>query len=549
MAGNNYHNDNDYRRYEQERAARNRRRAELRRKQARRRHILYACIAVLLLVIVLVPVVNFMYRGKNKKTDGGADTVYQENTVQNENGTQTGLSSDGNNSDGAVTVSGDSQDDGSGSASSGSDTASTDTAASEGVSGTDVMSQAQLMAAQYDYDGAISLLQEKADSADSSVADAINKYTDAKANCYAVDVTTVPHVFFHSLINDDRAFDVNTLGADRVRANNAAMTTVTEFNTMIEDMYEAGYVLVSLDDLCVKTQNADGTTAISKNTSLMLPQGKKALIMSEDDLSYYHSYGIGTQGYATKMVLDENGKPKCEYTDENGETHIGDYDMVPLIDSFIEQHPDFSYHGARPTVALTGYNGVLGYRTNDYYKDINDPHLDPDQIQWLKDHPDYSYEQDCADATAIAEAMKAEGWTFASHTYGHLNATDTSAEKLQADNERWKIAAGSIVGPTDKIIFAFGADIGQVGGYTEDNQKFTYFRSQGFDIFCNVDGNIGWTEFGKDYMRTGRVALDGYTMYQAMNSQDPYASDYEKLGIHDVSSFFNSKRPTPITSE
>ena len=420
MAGNNYYNDNDYRRYEQERAARNRRRAELRRKQARRRHILYACIAVLLLVIVLVPVVNFMYRGKNKKTDGGADTVYQENTVQNENGTQTGLSSDGNNSDGAVTVSGDSQDDGSGSASSGSDTASTDTAASEGVSGTDVMSQAQLMAAQYDYDGAIALLQEKADSADSSVADAINKYTDAKANCYAVDVTTVPHVFFHSLINDDRAFDVNTLGADRVRANNAAMTTVTEFNTMIEDMYEAGYVLVSLDDLCVKTQNSDGTTAISKNTSLMLPQGKKALIMSEDDLSYYHSYGIGTQGYATKMVLDENGKPKCEYTDENGETHIGDYDMVPLIDSFIEQHPDFSYHGARPTVALTGYNGVLGYRTNDYYKDINDPHLDPDQIQWLKDHPDYSYEKDCADATAIAEAMKAEGWTFASHTYGHF---------------------------------------------------------------------------------------------------------------------------------
>ena len=91
MAGYNYHNDNDYRRYEQARAARNRRRAELRRKQARRRHILYACIAVLLLVIVLVPVVNFMYRGKNKKTDGGADTVYQENTVQNENGTQTGL--------------------------------------------------------------------------------------------------------------------------------------------------------------------------------------------------------------------------------------------------------------------------------------------------------------------------------------------------------------------------------------------------------------------------------------------------------------------------
>ena len=59
----------------------------------------------------------------------------------------------------------------------------------------------------------------------------------------------------------------------------------------------------------------------------------------------------------------------------------------------------------------------------------------------------------------------------------------------------------------------FGADIGPVWGYTDDNPKFTYFKEQGFDIFCNVDGNIGWTEFGPNYVRTGRVALDGVSMY------------------------------------
>jgi hypothetical protein len=73
------------------------------------------------------------------------------------------------------------------------------------------------------------------------------------------------------------------------------------------------------------------------------------------------------------------------------------------------------------------------------------------------------------------------------------------------------------------------------------------------NIFCNVDGNIGWTEFGDTYMRTGRVALDGFTMYQAMTDNAPahsiYANDYETLGISGISGFFNKLRPTPINSE
>ncbi len=423
--------------------------------------------------------------------------------------------------------------------------------ASEGGTYQADLEKAQLLAAGYDYDAAIELMT--AYSGEAEVQQAIDGWKSARDACVAVDVHSVPHVFFHSLINDDRAFNADLVGSDRVRQNNAAMTTTVEFDAMIEDMYEAGYVMIGLDDMCIKTTDDNGVVHIAPNDHLMLPAGKKPFVLSIDDLSYYHSYGIGTQGYATKMIVDENGKPKCVYTDENGETSIGDYDVVPRIDSFIQQHPDFSYRGARGTVAMTGYNGVFGYRTNDYYKDINDPHLDPDQILWLQEHPDFDWEQDCKDAKAVADAMKAEGWTFASHTYGHLNATSSDLNRLAADHERWKTVNEPILGKTDKIIFAFGADIGNVGGYTADNPKFQYFKSEGFNIFCNVDGNIGWTEFGDTFMRTGRVALDGFTMYQAMTDSaivhTVYANDYEQLGIHDVGSFFNSLRPTPIDSE
>lgn len=410
---------------------------------------------------------------------------------------------------------------------------------------------AESYATQYDYDKAVSVLDKY--SSESDAADAIKKYTSEKAACVAQDVTSVPHVFFHSLINDDRGLKESVVGHDRAWRNDAAMTTADEFDHMMDDMYEAGYVLVGLDDLCIKTTDSDGVVHIAKNDSLLLPKGKKALVLSEDDLSYYHTYGIGTQGYATKMVLDKNGKVKCEYTDENGETHIGDYDVVPRLDTFIEKHPDFSYHGARGTVAMTGYNGVFGYRTNDYYKDINNPNLSKDQIEWLKDHPDFDWDEDVKKATEIANAMKKEGWTFASHTYGHLNATERSVEKLKEDNERWMTVNHKILGDTDKIIFAFGGDIGGVKQYTADNAKFEYFKNAGYNIFCNVDGNIGWTEFGDTYMRTGRVALDGFTMYQSFTedgaSHSTYAHDYEVLGIKDVEDWFNQYRITPIEGE
>ena len=524
-----------------QRAIRRREEMIARRKRVRMMKLLLAAAGVLLIVILAgVGISRAVKAGKKTGAPQTADAGAQGQVTAGDG--QEGQDG-GGDAAGGEAQEGSGEEGGEQDASAGQDAAG-------GASAGSKLEQAKLLAAGYDYDAAIALL-EGDDSPEA--AKALEEFHSAKASCVAADVTTIPHVFFHSLINDDRAFNAELVGADRVRQNNAAMTTTVEFDAMIEDMYEAGYVLVGLDDMCVKTTGEDGVVHVAQNNALMLPPGKKPFVLSVDDLSYYHSYGIGTQGYATKMVVDENGKPKCVYTNENGETSVGDYDVVPRLDTFIENHPDFAYRGARGTVAMTGYNGVFGYRTNNYYKDINDPHLDLDQIQWLQEHPDFNWEQDCADAKAVADAMKAEGWTFASHTYGHLNAEGADLEHLMADHERWKTVNSPILGETDKIIFAFGADIGIVGAYTADNAKFQYFKSEGFNIFCNVDGNIGWTEFGDTFMRTGRVALDGFTMYQAMSEDgvvhSVYAADYEQLGIHDVASFFNQYRPTPIQSE
>ena len=94
--------------------------------------------------------------------------------------------------------------------------------------------------------------------------------------------------------------------------------------------------------------------------------------------------------------------------------------MVPLIDRFVEEHPDFSYRGAKGIVALTGYNGILGYRTDISYE-TRPADLDDNKVEWLDAHPDFSLDKEREEAKKVADAMKEDGWLFASHTWGHQN--------------------------------------------------------------------------------------------------------------------------------
>ena len=101
--------------------------------------------------------------------------------------------------------------------------------------------------------------------------------------------------------------------------------------------------------------------------------------------------------------------------EDDGSVSVGDYDMVPLIDRFVEKHPDFSYRGAKGILALTGYNGILGYRTDESYETVR-------QI-WMKISTvagctsGFQPGKRTAAAKKVADAMKAEGWEFASHTW------------------------------------------------------------------------------------------------------------------------------------
>ena len=405
-----------------------------------------------------------------------------------------------------------------------------------------IMENARLLAAGYDYDGAIALLTQIPGYEDNAaITEQISTYEAERDACVPVDVLTVPHIFYHSLVNDpEAAFNVSVLGQFAVDGMNAWMTTVDEFDKITQSLYDNGFVFVRLRDLVTETVDADGTVHFTPNTQLMLPEGKKAVVLSVDDLSYYHSYESAS--FPDHLVLDENGKVKCHYVMTDGSEHVGDYDVVPRLNTFLEEHPDGAYHGARGLIALTGYNGVFGYRTDIDYKVKEN--LMSDQAKWLEDHPDFNYEQDIADATVIANALKEEGWEFASHTWGHLSVTGKSAEALAVDNEKWVNTVQNIVGPVDTIIFAHGNDIGSWEGYSADNEQYAYYNSAGYHFYCNVDGSVPyWVQITDSYVRQGRIDLDGYQLYQASQGNTSVLDQFMT-----ASEVFDSRRPTPVVA-
>ncbi len=388
------------------------------------------------------------------------------------------------------------------------------------------LSKAERLAASYDYDGAIASLKAVPDYPRTAyLQNAVQDLMREKTLLKKADITQVCQFFVHSLIVDpERAFasaDKNSL--------NQSMLTAEEFAAVLEQLYENDYVLVRIHDLAA--MNGEGKFV---QGTVMLPEGKKPLVISAVDIQYYED--MTGKGFASRLVLDEEGLPKCEYRDIGGNLSVGDYDVIPMLESFVREHPDFSYKGARGCIALTAYEGILGYRTASKYGNPYDPEYKPA-------YASIDPEKEQAEAAKVCARLKELGWEFASYTWGRINMQNADAGRVKTDMVRWMEEVNPLLGGgTDILIFPFGLDFGSWRSYSSDDEKFTFLRTLGFRYYCPVDAyNIPWVQFnaGAGYLRLGGVNLDGHSLYYRA----------EKLkDFFDAQEILDKKRPLPVPS-
>lgn len=359
--------------------------------------------------------------------------------------------------------------------------------------------EADALAADYYYDDAISKVQ----SFSGKISDypdlmtAFQRYCDLKAKAVAWDdPSKVLNLSFQMLIVDPiRAFSDD----DYQVSYNKNFITVDEFKIILDQLYEGGYVLVSTENMV--TKGADGT--FQANT-IYLPEGKKPLIITQNQVNYYeymidsnddHLPDKGGAGFASKLILDENGKLLNEYVDKNGNTLTGEYDLIPILNSFIQAHPDFSYQGARAIISVSGKEGVFGYRTQ------------PGAKEWLKEN----YNTEVENAKKIVEAVRRDGYEIACYTYGNISYGANSLAAIQNDLRSWKNEVTPILGNVEILVYAQESDVTRNTPYSGD--IFNAMMDAGFRYyfgFCE-NGKL-WADVQTNYFRQARIMVKGYSL-------------------------------------
>lgn len=296
----------------------------------------------------------------------------------------------------------------------------------------------------------------------------------------------IAHVFYHPVITEPKvAF---TQEKNQAKGNFDWMITADEFKRSLNELYKHHYILIDPHE----AYDLKGKTVTRKE--LKLPKGKKPLILSIDDMNYYE-YMRG-HGYADRLVLDQKQHVVSETKDKNGKVTTSETnDIVPILNQFVKDHPDFSLNGQKGVVALTGYNGVLGYRTNE----LNNK----DYLKRKKD------------AEKVVKAMKRDGWTFASHSWGHIDFANSSYDQIIRDTKRWKNEVEPIIGKTDVFIYPHGAQ-------DRGSKAYQYLvRDEGFKFLAGVGPN-NFTDIGNDSVYQDRVAIDGLNLYDFKYKLKPF---------------------------
>lgn len=327
--------------------------------------------------------------------------------------------------------------------------------------------EADRLALEYDYDAALERLSTPAiynEEIDAEIAE-----IQAAQNTLIPFTGTIKHIFFHSLIvYPELIFRDKTTP---MGGYNAGFSEKAELEKILPQLYERGYVLYDLGE-CYEM--VDGKM---QRKEILLPPGKEPLILSVDDVAY--AYG---KGYAQNLMLNEDGILVNQVKNPQGEIEeMVDGDVFGVIKLFVDEHPDFSYHGHKGTLAMTGYQGAFGYS--------------------------FETAEGQSEIMKVADALRKEGWNFASHSFTHNRKNyfgpNSQPANIARDTLKWMNQVSPYLGTTNLYLAPFGYRVRQPG--------LQHILDAGFQIYCTVNSKFV-NEVYDDYALMSRLEIGGYSM-------------------------------------
>ena len=196
----------------------------------------------------------------------------------------------------------------------------------------------------------------------------------------------------------------------------------------------------------------------------------KPILLTQEGVNYY-SHTEKSGGFADRLTVNANGELTCLM----GETE-GSFDLIPILNAFLAEHPDFSYEGARATIAVSGYEGLFG--------------MSLDQADAIR---------------AVADKLRAQGYDIACYTYADMEYADFGVAGLEEDMTKWFDEIAPVLGETDILVYPTGGDIKGQEAYS--GSKYDALHGYGFRYFVGTGSGENWGMTAPEYARQIRTVV------------------------------------------
>ncbi len=264
--------------------------------------------------------------------------------------------------------------------------------------------------------------------------------------------------------------------------------TVSEWKSILQQLYDNDFVLIDINYLYETYTDSTGAEKLRVKDKVTVPKGKKPLVISIDDVVYDPKKT--NQGMVDKLVVRDGELWAYTLFKNGSEDYSQDNEIFTILESFIADHPDFSYKNARCTLCLTGFCGILGYRTS--------PSFAARGIDYMAEREK---------ATEVVAWLKGRGYSFASHGYAHYAMSGMTPEKMEKDCRQWRDEVASLVGETHIMVYPYG------DWPKYDTRQHKILLEYGFGFFCGTSTyNYLANGFPEKGASVGNVFCDRFTM-------------------------------------
>lgn len=301
----------------------------------------------------------------------------------------------------------------------------------------------------------------------------------------------IEHLVVKPLIVDPaRAFDQDPYAA----AAFDTMLTTVEFERLLAALYANDYILVDQTRLM---------TGAGERFALDLPEGKKPLVLVLEGLNYFATRR--ETGNCWDLQLDESGQVCGTWPGADGNWIVRrDAEAIGILDLFVEEHPDFSFDGAKGLVTLSGYEGIFGLVTDPDQLD------DKNQALAALGYPELElgpadYEANRQQIMAIILQLQRTGWQIGTSTYGMINLQNASLEQVQSDWTKWMTQIEPLTGPVTALSFPNGAVL------QADDPRRQFLEDQGIRVFSGL-GATPYIVRTEETVYTDKVQVSGFSL-------------------------------------